>query len=155
MPKLDVKKFEADLVAHEGRRNKPYFDSEGFVSFGIGRNLIGKPLTEEERAFGKKVGFHSDLFVDFLFSRDTSGAIRDLAKVAPWYEEHPEPVQRALANLSFQMGEARLRLFSPSLALVQAGRYRDAGRRLRGTLWARQTPRRAHEVISLIEQCEA
>lgn len=154
MASLDVRKFESDLVSDEGRRNKPYFDTEGFVTFGIGRNLSARPFNEEERAYGKLVGFESDEFVRYIFERDRDNAIRDLQKVAPWFTEHPEPVQRALANMSFQLGEPKLRLFSPSLSLIAMRRYREAGLRLRRSLWAKQTPRRAHEVISLIESCQ-
>lgn len=155
MAPLDVEKLKADLVHHEGKRNNPYFDSRGYVTFGIGRNLEGKPLTDAERAEGLRLGFSSDAFVDLLFQRDVRDAVTDLEQLAPWVVAHPEPVQRALANMSFQMGYSRLAKFAPSFSLIQSRRYKDAGQRLRRSLWARQTPKRAHDVISLIESCEA
>lgn len=143
--------LRAELIRDESRETKPYFDSEGFVSIGIGRNLVGNPLTDEERAFGKKHGWGSDAFIELLYSNDIGAVFADLDRNFPWWRTMPAPRRRGLANMRFQLGRNTFRDFKKSLTLLEAGRFADAGRELRKSLWYRQTPLRAERTIALIE----
>lgn len=144
----ETRKF---FVSEEGYRLTPYFDSEGYVSFGIGRNLVANPLTDEERSIGKKYGWGSPTFVEYLFKRDLLKVHVDLDHHYPWWRSMTETRQIAMMSMMFQLGAGKLRLFAPTMTLLREGRYIEAGRRLRNTLWARQTPGRADRVIKMFE----
>lgn len=150
MDKVSVEFLRRDLIRDEGYRLVPYFDTEGFVSFGVGRNLVGNALTPEERAMGKKLGFDSTQFVDYLLDRDIDTVLSDLDSF-PWVKELPENTQRGLANMRFQLGASAFRDFKLSLSCLERGRLQEAGKHLRQSRWYKQTPGRAERTIRLIE----
>lgn len=147
-PEEKVRNF---FITEEGYRLNPYFDSEGYVTFGIGRNLVGNPLTDEERAIGKKYGWSSPTFVEYLFKKDISKVYQDLDHHYPWWRSMTESRRLAMTSMMFQLGAAKLKLFAPTMTLMRDGRYVEASRRLRNTLWAKQTPLRADKVIRMFE----
>lgn len=76
----------------------------------------------------------------------------DLFAAAPWIKDQPEPVQRALINMSFNLGVHGLLEFSTFLHLVQTGRYGDAATDLSSTTWYRQVGQRGPRIQALIRQ---
>lgn len=149
---LDLAKLREDLIRDEGVKDELYFDDEGYVTYGIGRNIMGNPFTEEERKFGKQVGFKTRRFIDFLFEKDIAQVTRDLDARFPWWRVCSGPCQRGLANMRFQLGPSRFAKFAPTWEYLQRGDKETVGIRLRNTPWAReQTPLRAERVIRLIE----
>lgn len=148
---LDLAKLREELIRDEGKRAYLYFDSEGFATFGVGRNVVTNPLTANEREFGKRSGFDSDAFVQLLLSNDLSAVVMDLDGSFPWWRARSANCQRGLANFRFQLGPNRFRAFGPTLEILERGDARRAGARLRSALWYQQTPLRAERVIRLIE----
>ena len=46
---LDMEEIINRLILHEGIKLKPYKCPAGFLSIGVGRNLITNPLTKTEQ----------------------------------------------------------------------------------------------------------
>lgn len=71
----------------------------------------------------------------------------------PWYPALAnEPVRLAgILNMQFQLGSESDEKFVSSFACIQRKDWAGAGRNLRASLWAKQTPNRAARVISMIE----
>ena len=91
----------ADLIRDEGLALKPYVDSVGKTTIGVGRNLDDVGITEAEAIS--------------LLNYDIDRAISDAHRALPSFGDAPEPVQRALVNMAFNLGLPRLRGFKKML----------------------------------------
>lgn len=128
----------ADLVRDEGLRLKPYVDTVGKLSIGIGRNLDDVGITKAEAYM--------------LAAGDIDGVERDLDRSLPWWRDLSEPRQRAVANLCFNLGISRLLGFKKALAALKAGDYERSADEFLDSLWARQVKARATRVTDLIRR---
>lgn len=138
-PTLNLKRLEDDLVNDEGLVLHAYQDHLGFWTIGVG-TLIDKRkgggITREEAMMLLQNRLRS------FFAQMDAGM--------PWWRDQPEPVQRALANMAYQMGVPGLMKFKNTLALIQAKKYNEAADNALKSLWAKQTPERAKRVTDLI-----
>lgn len=136
---VDRNKLTADLTLEEGNKNFPYTDTVGKLSIGVGRNLTDTGISDDE--------------ISVLLSNDIDGVIRDLGVHLPWLADHPEPVQRAVADMCFNMGIRTLLTFVNALATLKARQYDAAADEFLKSKWAQQVPRRAQKVTNLIRSC--
>lgn len=127
-----------DLVRDEGMRLKPYTDTVGKVTIGVGRNLDDVGISETEA-------------LDML-DADIDRSIEDLERNLPWLFERPEPVQRALVNMCFNLGWPRLSGFRNMLAALEAGDYDRAAAEALDSRWARQVGARAERIAALFRE---
>lgn len=130
--------LKQDLVTAEGRVSHAYKDSEGYLTIGIGH------LIDEQRG-----GKLPDSIIDALFDYDVDQVEKQLDKTFPWWRSRPDNVQRAMANMVFQMGIAGVSKFARMLSCLQAGDYAGAKREALDSAWAKQTPNRAASVTAL------
>lgn len=128
-----------DLKRDEGRKDQPYRDSRGILTIGYGHNLEAAPLCE--------VALQVQLEVDL------AAHLAALDAALPWWRQQPEPVQRVLGNMGFNLGAGRLVMFKQTLAAIQAGKYREAAAALRTSLYAKQVGDRAERLAKLLETC--
>ncbi len=133
MPDLDA--LQADLVRDEGQRLKPYRDTVGKLTIGIGRNLDDRGLTEDECLF--------------LLQTDIGVTFADLDHNAPWWRYLTEPRRRALANMCFNLGWPRLSKFVNMLAALEVGNYSTAADQALDSRWAEQVGDRAMRIAEL------
>jgi lysozyme len=123
------------LIRDEGIRLKPYRDSVGKLTIGVGRNLDDVGITKEEAVFL----LHNDIRNSELY----------LSKWLPW-TSNVDPIRRAvLVNMLFNMGGGILS-FKHMLALVQEGKYEDAADAMLNSKWAEQVgPRAARLAVQM------
>jgi lysozyme len=133
-------KLIAELERDEGRVLHAYQDSLGYWTIGIGR-LIDK----------RRGGGISNEEADLLKRNDIAKVRRQLDEMLPWWRGMSPARQRAIQNMTFQLGIAGLLRFTSTLRHLEAGNYASAAANMRGSLWARQTPARAERVIRLVE----
>ena len=127
------------LKVAEGFRRHAYKDHLGFLTIGYGR------LIDERRGGGI-----AEDEAEMLLENDIESKYSDLLRDLPWVSDQPEPVIRALINMTFQMGAGGLLTFRNMLAAIQEGRYQDAAVEGLNSRWAVQTPNRAKRVTDLI-----
>lgn len=127
-----------DLIAEEGIRLKPYLCPAGKLTLGVGRNLDDVGITEDEAMM--------------MLDNDIERVKGQLAKALPWLETKPQGVQRAIANMAFQMGLGGVLKFQKMLAALQARDYNAARREALDSAWAKQTPQRAKRVTDLFKE---
>lgn len=132
-----------DLKHEEGWREAPYFDSENYLTIGWGFLIDPRKAVKLPRAVG-------DLWLEHA-ARERWEA---LVSRAPWILDQPQDVQRALANMSYQLGVVGLLKFQRMLSALQRGERAKAADYALQSLWARQTPHRARRVASLIRGAE-
>src|SRR4051812_19269491 len=97
--------IEADLIRDEGIRDKVYKDTRGFSTIGVGHNLDAEGLCQE--------AIYAQL------QHDIAAKERDLDIHLAWWRDHPEPVQRALVNLCFNLGMGALLTFKATLLAIK------------------------------------
>lgn len=119
----------ADLNRDEGKRLKPYKDTVGKLTIGVGRNL-------------DDVGI-SDVESDFLLANDVAKVDAQLDEKLPWWRNLSVERQTVLLNMAFNMGVDGLLTFKNTLALIQAGDYASAATNMINSKWATQVGGRA------------
>ena len=127
--------LKSDLIADEGVRLKPYLCPAGKTTIGVGRNLDDVGITEAEAMT--------------LLDDDVARVTAQLAKALPWLQGNN--VQRAVGNMTFQMGLGGVLKFKKMLAALQVKDYTTARREALNSAWARQTPQRAKRVTDLMK----
>jgi lysozyme len=132
---MDIAKLKSDLELDEGLRLHPYEDTVGKLTIGIGRNLDDVGISEAEARH--------------MLGNDIEWVVKELDRAMPWWRTMPEPAQRALANMAFNLGLTRLRRFKNMLAALQAGDYSKAADEALDSLWAKQVKGRADRIAAL------
>ncbi len=125
------------IVKNEGVRLKPYRDSLGFLTVGIGRNLDGKGITRDEAYT--------------LLNNDLCNCIADLNRNIPWWKRLNDLRQEVLIEMCFQLGISGLLKFKEFLFQLERGTFVEAAKEMRDSLWYKQTPERTEELAKIIE----
>lgn len=126
------------LERDEARKNKPYRDSVGKLTIGVGHNLDDKPL--------------SNAVIDLILKEDVADAERDLYAALPWAKDLSEPRRGALINMVFNMGIGGVLTFKNTLKAMQEGRWADVKRGILDSKYAQQVGPRAHRVAQQLEE---
>lgn len=126
----------SDLKRDEGLVLKPYRDTVGKLTIGIGRNLDDVGITENEALYLAK----NDIF------KVTSA----LDVALPWWRTMSEPRQRALCNMAFNLGVKGLMGFRKALAALQDGDYAKAADEFLDSAWRKQVGDRAVRITDMI-----
>lgn len=142
------------LVFEEGFRDRPYLDSEGYPTVGIGFLLARTKCTPAEL---KK-------YYDFTLPLPAAEAwltdiVEDLIEQVAGNERiHPaykacansgalsamlNPRTAVLISMAYQMGIVGLAQFTTTLGYVGVGRFDLASHYMLKSKWAKQTPNRA------------
>lgn len=125
------------LLADEGLRLKPYKDTVGKLTIGVGRNLSDVGISAVE--------------ANILLDSDMERAWSDLVKRFPWVLRLTEARQAALTNLTFNLGIAGLAKFVNTMGAMQRGAYSTAANGLRRSLWYQQVQRtRSERIIRMV-----
>jgi len=120
------------LKRDEGVRLKPYRDSVGKLTIGIGRNLDDDGITEAEASY---------LLLDDL--QRTQDA---LYTALPWVKNLDEVRRSVILNMAFNMGTGRLVGFKMMLNYLQAGNWMLASQEMLRSLWAKEVGERAQRL---------
>ena len=128
-----------DLVQDEGLRLKPYKDTVGKLTIGIGRNLDDVGISEEE-------AYH-------LCENDLKACISDLQTLS-CFDGLPYDVQRVLVNMRFNLGFKGLLGFRNTLALIQEGKYKEASYSMLDSKWAKQVGARAYRLSEILRNAK-
>lgn len=124
------------LVRHEGLRLKPYRDTAGKLTIGVGRNLDDVGVSEMEAMV--------------LLAADTARAESGLDERLPWWRGL-DPVRRdVLVDMAFNLGIAKLVEFTTTLAAVREGRFPAAAEAMLRSAWAGQVKGRAIELAAMM-----
>lgn len=130
-----IDKLRDDLKRDEGVSLKPYKDSVGVLTIGVGRNIEDVGISHEEAGI--------------LLDNDIERSLGDLDRELPWWRLLPDDVQRGLANMSFNLGITRLLKFKRMIAALKARDWNDAAKEALDSKWAEQVGPRAHRIAKL------
>ena len=126
------------LKRHEGVRNKVYMCPAGYETIGVGRNISesGLGLSNDE--------------VEYLLKNDILRCRNELLGEYDWFENLDSVRQEAMIDLSFNLGQTKLRTFVKALGHMADGNYEEAGREFYNSRWAEQVGDRSLEVCQMI-----
>jgi lysozyme len=117
-----------DLIADEGLRLKPYRDTVGKLTIGIGRNLDDEGITKEEALY--------------LLNNDIQRIKGQLAPLQN-FSQLSETRQRVLTEMAFNMGFGGLMAFKRMWQAIQAKDWDGAANAMLDSLWAKEVGQRA------------
>ena len=129
---MQINQIISDLERDEGVRLKPYLDTVGKTTIGVGRNLTDNGITAAEA----KVLLQNDLF----------RVANELDRVAPWWREMSQVRQNALVNMAFNLGLPRLLTFKKMMVALENGNFETAWAEAMGSKWAAQVGERANRI---------
>lgn len=130
-------RLRAALVRDEGIRLKPYRDSVGVLTIGVGRNLDDVGISAREAYY--------------LLDNDIACAERECREAFPWFDALDPVRQDVLLNMAFNLGIVGLKGFVRTLAAVRRGDYTAAAKGMLASKWAKQVKRRAARLASEME----
>jgi lysozyme len=134
---MNADQLAAQLVIDEGCKLKPYRDTVGKLTIGIGRNLDDVGISQAEAVA--------------LLGADISKVSAQLDSTLPWWREMSDRRQQVLANMAFNMGINSLLTFKNTLAAMKAGDYRATAAGMRASKWAGQVGARAERLAKIME----
>lgn len=140
MPVTNVRDL---IIKHEGVRLRPYTDSTGHKTIGVGHNLDAIPLAP---ALYLSDGSITPAVCDQVLSDDIAAATGGLViNCSPWFQELDDVRQAVLIDMAFNMGIRTLLTFQHTLGCVSAGNYASAAASMLASRWAQEVGIRAVE----------
>jgi lysozyme len=177
MHTFNLIKLKAELNRDEGRRAKPYKDSEGIWTVGIGWNLQARGLPPGAYFLlpnGDKTGPREWLSpveciaqaeqgftlteesIDKLFDLSVADAEADARVLFPSFESLSDARQRVLVNMAFNMGRQRLGGFRRMRAAIDRGDFDGACAEMIDSDWWREFERlgskRARRLVAMMRE---
>ena len=132
-------KLIAMLKRHEGVESHAYHCSENKVTIAVGRNV--------DKAGGLGL---SDDEVDYLLQNDINRVSGELNSEYEWFAGLDDVRQDAMIDISFNLGQTRLRAFKNALAAMAKGDWRAAADEFMDSRWSGQVGNRAKELTEMI-----
>jgi len=138
---FDRAKLRAELERDEGRRSKPYRDTAGLLTIGVGWNLDANGLPAA--------------CIDHLLDRGIDDASAALDVIEHRWRELDADRQRVLLNMAFNLGAQRLARFTRLLDAI--GDYLDgqgaealdrAAAEMQASAWFSQVGERGKRLVA-------
>jgi len=129
------------LIRHEGMRHKPYTDSVGKLTIGVGRNLTDVGINDEEAA-------------EMLWN-DMERVINATWKSFSFIDTLDMVRRNVIYSMVFNMGIKKVRGFKKMIRAVELYNYELAAQEMMDSRWARQVTARAVELSELMRHGEA
>lgn len=133
-----IPRLRLDLIRDEGVVLKPYRDTVGKLTIGVGRNLDDVGITQEEALY--------------LLTNDIDRHIKEALRVWPWLEKKPIKIRLAIYNMAFNLGIPRLRQFIKMMDAIYKDDYKTAAREALDSKWAKQVGKRADRIVQFMEE---
>lgn len=131
---MDMPALVVLLERHEGLRLKPYVDTAGKQTIGIGRNLTDVGISEDEALT--------------MLANDLGEVLSDL-ETFDWWRGLSDRRQAAIADLRFNVGPGGFRLFRKLIHALAVGDWISAAQEIRHSQIA---PARRADLAQMMEQ---
>ena len=123
------------LIKHEALKLKPYKDSLGILTIGVGHNL--------ERGISEAAAM-------FILDEDIADARREAQQFA-WFYYLNDVRQNVVINMVFNIGITRFKGFKKMIAALDKGYFPLAANEMLDSKWASQVGSRATELAKIME----
>jgi lysozyme len=123
------------LKEHEGFDGKPYRDTEGYLTIGYGTKL---PITQYEAGL--------------LLKSRLDDTIKTMINHRPDVLNLPEDKQYIIYEMAYQIGVQGVLKFKKMWKALEREDFKEASNQMLDSKWAIQTPNRAGELASMMEE---
>lgn len=131
-----VSDLRSQLIRDEGLRLRPYSDTHGKLTIGVGRNLTDRGITMAE--------------AEVLLDNDLREALT-LSERLPWVLDLDDARRGVLYNMAFNLGVSGLLGFTRTLEFIKTGRYAEGAAEMLKSEWAAQVGDRAERLSLQME----
>jgi lysozyme len=128
----------AQLRIDEGVRSKPYRDTVGKLTIGVGRNLDDVGLRPDE--------------IDYLLKNDIAESVAAARALFQSFNRLSGSRKAVLVNMAFNLGQTKLAQFKRLRAAVAAKDFQKAAAEMLQSAWAKQVGARADRLAKLMEK---
>tara|TARA_Y100000310_G_scaffold337230_1_gene423800 strand:- start:807 stop:1226 length:420 start_codon:yes stop_codon:yes gene_type:complete len=133
-------RLERMLIRHEGLRLKPYKDTRGKLTIGVGRNLTDVGISRSEAI----ELLHHDLGAIYI-------TIFNSGKTA--WVQHLDVVRvDVVTSMIFNMGLRKFLTFRKAIQAMKAGDWGEAAREMLDSQWAGQVGGRARTLAAMMRE---
>ena len=140
-----------ELKIEEGFRANVYQCSEGVDTIGYGFNV--KYLSKDELALnGGFIEPMSEEVATKILEAKVSKLIKSVDEVYSWIDNLPEVVKIGIYDMIYQLGIKGFGSFVNTQKYLKALDYPKAIENIKNSKWAKQTPRRANNLIKRLER---
>ncbi|TWO22633.1 lysozyme [Campylobacter hyointestinalis] len=153
LSKVGLKELIDELKVEEGFRANVYQCSEGVDTIGYGFNVAY--LTNGELALnGGFVEPMSKEVATEILEIKVRKLIENVDKTHSWINDLPEMVRIGLYGMIYQLGIKGFDSFVNTQKYLKALNYSKAIENIKNSKWAKQTPRRANNLIKRLEKVQ-
>jgi lysozyme len=124
-------RIAALLERHEGKRTRPYTDTVGKLTVGIGRNISDVPFSEDE--------------IQLMFRNDIARARMACERLLPTWAMLSPVRQAVLLDMMFNMGTGRLSGFRKMRRALRRQDFEDAAVEMLDSRWSEQVGKKTHQ----------
>jgi lysozyme len=146
---------------HEGIREYAYEDTEGNPTIGIGFNLADKDNKKILASMGYNVKEViagkirlTEPVIRSLYERSIAKATKDANNWLPNLSEQPESVQKAVIDMSFNLGATKLAGFAKTREALINKNYQEASKQMMDSKWAKQVGKRANTLSEMVRSAK-
>ena len=125
---MNLFKLKEQIVRHEGLRLKPYQDTIGLWTIGVGRCLDTRGISRLEAMF--------------LLSNDLRECMDDVESFA-WWGGLSDKRQIALVDMRFNLGGGGFRKFEKMINAIERQDFDEAAKEMLSSRWAEQVGQRS------------
>lgn len=129
-------RLEDLLIHHEGLKLKPYLDSVGKLTVGIGRNLKDRGITYEEALV--------------LLDNDILRIRKEVTRF-PWFQRLNTARQDVVLCMIFNLGLEGFKRFRKTIAAIKDKDWDRAATEMLDSVWAGQVGNRAIELAEMMK----
>ena len=112
------------LKKHEALYLKPYRDTVGKLTIGVGRNLDDVGITNAEAAF--------------MLNNDINRVIGELQENFDWYDSLDDVRKMVVIDMTFNLGIQGFLKFKNTINLISQGMWEEASKEMLNSTWAIQ-----------------
>lgn len=133
---MNLKNLREQLIKSEGLKLKPYTDTVGKLTIGIGRNLTDKGITKNE--------------AHYLCDNDIFECMNDLYSIFFNFGFFSENRQHALMEMRFNLGHKGFRTFKKMIQAIRDNDWLEAEIQALDSKWATQVKGRAKRIAKIL-----
>jgi len=124
------------LIKHEGLKLKPYKDTKGILTIGVGRNLEDNGIATDEAMY--------------MLKNDIERVEQELKEIFLDFEELPENVKMVLIDMDFNLGKSRFLQFRKMIQAVKNKDWKAMIEEMKDSKWCRELINRCKDDVNLI-----
>jgi len=144
------------IAEHEGFKSKPYIDplvAKNPEKYGVSAadmNIIKNNLSKLKLTFGHGFTYITEAESKLVLASRLKSVAKELDSKLPGFTKLHYDIQQMLTEMAYQLGVAGLLKFKHMLAAIKNQEWCEAYKEGLNSLWARQTPSRAKDVLEIL-----